>query len=420
MTRSSLLFASLLSVASLGLACGNSGSSAIDANTGTPIDAKAGTTDGGPVADAAPNPACTVVSGTDLELVEVVRGFESPLLLTAPIGDSRKFIIEQSGSIHILQNGQLLPTPFLDIQSIVRESGNEQGLLGLTFHPQYSSNGKFYVYYTAVSPQDDATIAEYTVSGNADVANPTGRVLLRIPEPRQNHNGGMLAFGADGYLHISVGDGGKQGDPDGNAQNLNTHLGKILRIDVDSATKPYGIPADNPYAAGGGLAEIWAHGLRNPWRFSFDSKTNDIYIGDVGQVNREEINVQPGATAGVDYGWNVVEGTECYQAQSCDRTGKVEPAVDYPHSQGRNSITGGFVYRGTCYPDIDGWYFYGDYSGEQIYKFEYAGGVATEQAELNLDPQNQISGLTAFGQDGFGELYVLSRNGRIFHIAVKQ
>ncbi|MBL4634602.1 MAG: PQQ-dependent sugar dehydrogenase [Kofleriaceae bacterium] len=402
--------------------CSDSGSSAIDARTTPAIDATAGTIDArdNNVPDAAPNPACTMVSGTDLELVEVVNGLSSPLLVTAPSGDPRLFIIEQDGLIRVVENGQLLATPFADLTGVVRASGNEQGLLGLAFHPQYSSNGKFYVYYTARSPANDVVIAEYTVSSDANVASTTGRILLTIDEPRSNHNGGMLAFGADGYLHAAVGDGGKQGDPDGNAQNLNIHLGKILRFDVDSQTQPYGIPADNPFASGGGLPEIWAYGLRNPWRFSFDSKNGDIYIGDVGQGRREEISVQPGANAGIDYGWNTVEGLICYNAQSCDMSGKVAPVVDYDHSQGRNSITGGFVYRGTCFPDIDGWYFYADYTSEQIYKFKYAGGVATEQAELFIDPQNQIGGLTSFGQDGFGELYVVSRNGRIFHIAATQ
>lgn len=418
-TSSALFFASALSLG-ISFGCGDSGSSAIDARTTPAIDATTGSIDArGPAVDAAPNPACTVVSGTDLELVEVVNGLQSPLLVTAPAGDPRMFIIEQDGFIRIVENGQLVTTPFADLTSVVRATGNEQGLLGLAFHPDYNSNGKFYVYYTARTPQNDAVIAEYTVSGDANIASTTGRILLTIDEPRSNHNGGMLAFGADGHLHAAVGDGGKQGDPDGNAQNLNTHLGKILRLDVDSKTLPYGIPADNPFAAGGGLPEIWAYGLRNPWRFSFDSQTNDIYIGDVGQGAREEISAQPGNAAGVDYGWNVVEGLSCYNAQSCDRTGKVDPVVDYDHSQGRNSITGGFVYRGSCFPDIAGWYFYGDYSGEQIYKFKLAGGVATEQAELFIDPNNQIGGLTSFGQDGFGELYVVSRNGRIFHIAAK-
>ncbi len=411
-TQFSLLASLALSIVPMG--CGSDGSSAIDAQVAPTIDAAI--PDAAPP-DAAINPRCEIKSGEDVALVEVATGLRSPLLVTAPQGDPRLFIIEQDGIIRIVEDGNVNATPFLDIRSIIASVGNEQGLLGLAFHPEYATNGKFYVYYTARSPADDVVVAEYTVSDDADLANATGRILLTIDEPRRNHNGGMIAFGPAGYLTIAVGDGGKQGDPDGNAQNLNIHLGKLLRIDVDSKTLPYGIPADNPFASGGGLPEIWAYGLRNPWRFSFDSQTGDIYIGDVGQGSREEINVQPGNAAGVNYGWKIMEGIECFNSPNCDRTGLTLPVTDYPHTQGRVSITGGYVYRGTCSPDIAGWYFFADFASQQIYTFEYD-GTAANLTELFLDPTNQIGGITSFGQDGFGELYVVSRNGRIFQIVV--
>ncbi len=373
--------------------------------------------------DAAPPTHCDPTDGTSLKLQEVATGLFEPLYLTAPMGDERLFIIEQPGVIRIVQDGVLLPTPFLDVESIVQSGGNEQGLLGMAFHPDYASNGRFFVNYTGRSPNGDTVIAEYTVSSDANVANATGVTLMTFDQPEGNHNGGMLAFGNDGYLYIGTGDGGGGGDQHGaigNGQNLNTLLGKVLRIDVDSA--PYTIPADNPFAGGGGMPEIWAYGLRNPWRFSFDKTNGDIYIADVGQNQIEEVNVQAGDAAGLNYGWRIMEASECFSPSSnCDQTGLVLPTHEYPHTQGRLSITGGYVYRGVCLPDIAGRYFFGDYLGEQIYTFEYQGGAATNLEDItsDIDPNSDIAGLTSFGTDGFGEIYVISRDGKIFKVVAR-
>jgi glucose/arabinose dehydrogenase len=412
------LFASLSAGALVLNSCGDDSPAVVtDAMPGAVIDAA-----DVPVIDAAIAQFCTPTSGTSLVLQEIVSGLTEPLFLDAPKGDERLFIVEQSGKIMVVKGGELLPTAFLDIEGSV-SGGNEQGLLGLAFHPDFATNGRFFVNYT--DNAGDTVVAEYTATGGADVANATGKILLTIDQPQSNHNGGMIAFGADGYLYIGSGDGGGGGDQHGaigNGQDLNTNLGKLLRIDIDSGD-PYAIPADNPYAGGGGSPEIWAYGLRNPWRYSFDSMTGEVYIADVGQGPNnnplEEVNVQAGATANVNYGWRIMEGTQCFLPSSgCDMGGKVLPVHTYPHDQGRASITGGYVYRGSCLPDIQGRYFFGDYAGTQIYSFEHAAGAITNLQDLTstLDPNGDINRLTSFGEDGFGELYVVSRNGRIFRI----
>lgn len=397
------------------------GSCGDDSSTPAKIDAQA------PMIDAAQAAYCVPTPGTDLQLTEIVSGLSAPLYLDAPEGDPRLFVVEQGGRIVVIKDGAILPTPFLDVRSIVNDNGNEQGLLGLAFHPDFAQNGRFFINYTAQSPSGDTIVAEYTAQSGADVANTTGKILMTIDQPESNHNGGMLAFGADGFLYIGTGDGGGGGDdepahgPIGNGQNLDTHLGKLLRIDVDTGD-PYGIPASNPYAITGGLPEIWAYGLRNPWRFSFDSETGDIYIGDVGQGALEEINVLGPTVAGANYGWRQMEGTECFNPSSgCDMSGKVIPVHEYSHTQNRQSITGGYVYRGQCLPDVTGWYFFGDYSGEQIYTFVHEAGAATNLQDLTptIDPTSEINGLTSFGEDGFGELYVISRNGSVYRIATR-
>lgn len=380
-----------------------------------------------PTIDASPPDAlvplhCDPVTGTNLALEEVVSGLSDPLFVDAPKNDERLFVVEQPGRIVIVKNDALLPAPFLDVRGIVRNLSDEQGLLGLAFHPNYATNGRFFINYTAASPSGATVVAEYTVSADADVANTTGKILLTIGQPESNHNGGMLAFGPDGYLYIGTGDGGGSGDQHGatgNGQDLNTHLGKLLRIDIDSGA-PYAIPSDNPYASGGGLAEIWAYGLRNPWRFSFDRMTGDLYIADVGQDKWGEVNVLPGTTAGANYGWRIVEGPECFNPVNCDKTGTVAPVHEYPHNTNPRSITGGYVYRGDCLPQIKGRYFFGDYVTEQVFSFEYQGGTATNVQELtsDIDPNSDIFKLTSFGEDGFGELYVVGRDGKVFRIVV--
>lgn len=364
---------------------------------------------------------CDAIAGTDITLQEIVRGLVDPLLLTAPADDERLFVVEQPGKIRIIEENTLVPTPFLDIQDIVRDNSNEQGLLGLTFHPNYASNGKFYVNYTASSPQGATVVAEYTVSADANVANTAGRILVSFAQPFSNHNGGMLAFGPDGYLYIGTGDGGSGDDPQNNGQNLDTLLGKLLRIDVNSGD-PYAIPADNPFVAGGGLPEIWAYGLRNPWRFSFDRLNGDIYIADVGQGTLEEVNVESKDAAGLNYGWKIAEGKQCRGGgNNCDMTGLTPPVHDYGRDDGQ-SITGGYVYRGECMPDVQGMYFFGDYVTERIWTFNYQGDGAianhTDRTAV-IDPNSDIDGLTSFGEDAFGELYVISRDGKVFKLIPK-
>ncbi len=411
----------LLTSLAAAVACGSvneGGTPPADADGETPIYDAMPTT-----YDAYVPTHCTPTSGTDLKLQEVATGLFEPLYLTAPSRDARLFIIEQPGLIRIVQDGVLLPAPFLDVEGIVQDAGNEQGLLGMAFHPDYATNGRFFINYTGRAPNGATVIAEYTVSSDANVANTTGITLMTINQPEGNHNGGMITFGNDGYLYIGTGDGGGGGDQHGligNGQNLNTLLGKILRIDVDSS--PYAIPADNPFSGASGMPEIWAYGLRNPWRFSFDTANGDIYIADVGQNAIEEVNVQAGDAAGLNYGWRIMEASDCFNpANNCDQTGLVLPTHEYPQTQGRRSITGGYVYRGVCLPDIAGRYFFGDYVGEQIYTFEYQGGAAINLEDLtsDIDPGSVIAGLTSFGTDGFGELYVVSRDGKIYKVVAR-
>src|SRR5215208_1247583 len=308
-----------------------------------------------------------------VRLVEVTSGLLQPLLITnAGDGSGRLFIIERAGRIRIIKNGTLLSTPFLDIHTIVNSTSGEQGLLALAFHPDYENNGQF---YTVHNNQDGSLVlSRFTRSqNNPDLANANSMIpLLTIPHPNNtNHNGGTLAFGPDGYLYWSTGDGGGGGDPANNAQNLNVLLGKILRLDVNSDT-PYGIPSDNPFFNQANVRkEIWAYGLRNPWRISFDRQTGDLFIGDVGQSVREEIDFQPAASnGGENYGWRVMEGSLCFNPSSnCDKSGKVLPVAEYDHTLGC-SVTGGHIYRGTRFPSLTGYYFYGDYCSGRLFSLK--------------------------------------------------
>ena len=341
-----------------------------------------------------------------LAVTEVVGGLTRPVHLTAPVGDTRLFVVEQPGRIRIVQDGQLLPTPFLDIDSIVRSTGNEQGLFSLAFHPQYAANGFFYVNFT--DENGDTRVARYTVTGNANVADPGSRkVILAIDQPFGNHNGGQIAFGPDGMLYVGMGDGGSGGDPQGHGQNLNTLLGALLRIDVDSGD-PYAVPGDNPFGD-----EIWGFGLRNPWRFSFDASSAMIYIGDVGQNTWEEVNVVPANSAARNYGWNVLEGNDCFGGGGCDPTGMTFPVIVYGTSSDGCSVIGGYVYRGAAIPDIIGHYFYSDWCGGWLRSFKYEGGAATELAEWDV---GDIGSVLSFGVDGNGELYILSQNGIVYRL----
>lgn len=338
--------------------------------------------------------------------VELVANLDTPVQLTAPAGDDRLFIATKGGTIRIVEDGVLLPTPFLDISAVVHQD-SEQGLLGLAFDPAYATNGRFFVSYTSSSGEN--VVASYTVSSaDPDRANPAAEdIRIRVPQPRSNHNGGHVVFGPDGYLYVGRGDGGGGGDPDGNGQATSTLLGKILRIDVSGASG-YTIPASNPFAGSGtARPEIWSYGLRNPWRFSFDRANGDLYIADVGQDEWEEVNVATAASGGgreLNFGWNVMEGLHCYEPSSnCDRTGLTLPVLEYGHAEGC-SISGGYVYRGSAIPDLRGTYLYGDLCGGWVRSFRHAGGEATERGDTGID----VGQVLAFGEDASGELYVLS------------
>lgn len=339
-----------------------------------------------------------------ISLETVVTGLNNPVYITHSRDESgRLFIVEQPGRIRILQNGKLLSPAFLDLSSKVL-FGGERGLLGLAFHPKFATNRRFFVNYTR-QPDGATIIAEYTVSStNSNLADTSERVLLTIPQPFVNHNGGMIEFGPDGYLYIGMGDGGSAGDPQNNGQNLMVLLGKMLRIDVDGET-PYAIPKDNPFFGALSIRnEIYAYGLRNPWRFSFDRETGELYAGDVGQNRIEEVDI---IKKGGNYGWRLMEGSSCYNpATNCDRTGLILPITEYDHTIGC-SITGGYVYRGKRFPDLQGVYFFGDYCQGTI--FSYRNGTTTKLLQSGL-------GITSFGEDQDGELYVIGQKGTIAHI----
>lgn len=343
-----------------------------------------------------------------IALTQVAGGFNNPVSIThAADGSGRLFIVEQSGTIRILNGSTINPDPFLDITGIVT-SGGEQGLLGLAFPPDFATRRTFYIHYTDQTGVGNTSIARFGLTADDDIADPaTGQVLLNIVQPSANHNGGQLAFGPDHLLYIGMGDGGGTGDPSGNAQNLTSLLGKILRIDVLSTTTPYAIPAGNPFAN-----EIWAYGLRNPWRFSFDRLTGDIYIADVGQSEVEEINYQAsGNGAGVNYGWNIMEGSQCYNSTTCSTGGLSLPVAEYYHTDGNCSVTGGYVYRGAI-TALQGMYIYGDFCSGRIWGLRRNGSVYTNT--LLADTALYIS---TFGEDEAGELYVADyATGNIYRI----
>ncbi len=363
---------------------------------------------------AAPGPGDPSVPA--LSLVQVAQGLDAPLYVTAPPGDTQRiFIVEQSGRIRILRNGTLLPTPFLDLSGRI-SSGGERGLLGLAFHPQYAANRRFVVYYT--NPSGDTRVSVFQASSNPDLADAASeQVILAVTQPFANHNGGMVVFGPDGKLYIGLGDGGSGGDPQGNGQNRNVLLGKILRLDVNGSGQA-SVPADNPFAGQSGRRpEIWSYGLRNPWRFSFDRTLGDLYIGDVGQSAREEIDVSTEAAQlgrGLNYGWNTMEGTACYSPSTgCVRTGLTLPVLDYDHGAGC-SVTGGYVYRGAAIPPLRGTYFYGDYCQGWVRSFRLSGtGVTLPTDWASLRPGGQI---TSFGEDAQGEIYIVIQSGKVLRI----
>ncbi len=347
---------------------------------------------------------------TSLAAQVVVSGLSAPVYLTAPAADSRLFIVEQAGRIRVVEDGQLLATPFLDITDRV-VSGGERGLLSMAFHPAYDSNGYFYVSYTGDGGA--SRIARYSVTASPNVADPaSAKLILTVSQPFSNHNGGLIVFGPDGMLYIGLGDGGSGGDPQGHGQNTSTLLGSLLRIDVDGGD-PYGVPAGNPFVGTAGADEIWAFGLRNPWRFSFDHPAGNLYVADVGQNQWEEVNVVAATAAGLNYGWNILEGSHCYATDPCDDNGLALPALEYGHSQGC-SITGGYVYRGAAVPEIQGHYFYSDYCRGFLRSFRFMGGSVTDERQWDV---GSLGNVLSFGEDGEGELYILSGNGNVYRLA---
>jgi glucose/arabinose dehydrogenase len=346
-------------------------------------------------------------SGT-IRLEQVDGRFKNPVYLASPPGDSRLFIVEQAGRIRIVKNGEALPQPFLDIADRVK-SGGEQGLLSVAFHPDYRTNGFFYVNFTDRS--GNTRVERFKVSANPDVADAaSSKLVIGIDQPYANHNGGLVMFGPDGMLYIGMGDGGSGGDPHGNGQNRNALLGKILRLDVSS--EPYGIPVGNPRT--GGRAEIWAAGMRNPWRFAFDRQSGMLYVADVGQNEIEEIDVESATEPGLNYGWNIMEGDHCYRSSSCDREGLVMPKVTYNHSGGACSVTGGFVYRGRRIPSLVGNYFYSDYCAGWLKSFRMVNGAVTDRREWKTS--ETLGHVVSFGEDAYGELYILTEGGKVLKI----
>jgi len=362
------------------------------------------------------DPAVITPPNVDLALQSVVSaGLSSPVHLASPPNDSRLFIVEQPGRIRVVQNGQLLATPFLDITARVLDGG-EQGLLSVAFHPRYATNRHFYVYYT--DNNGDILIERYTAtSASSNTADPaSSRPIIGIPHPgNSNHNGGQLAFGPDGFLYIGTGDGGSGNDPPNNAQNRNVLLGKILRLDVNPASQAaYSIPQTNPFVDQPGMrGELWAYGLRNPWRFSFDRGSSTIFIGDVGQNSREEIDAVALTPSGRNFGWRIMEGSQCRGLLPCNQSGLTLPVHEYPTSDGNCAVTGGFVYRGTAIPQMAGVYFFSDYCKGELRSFRLVNGAATEVRVWRVSTGATI---TSFGEDASGELYLISHGGAVSKI----
>lgn len=357
----------------------------------------------------------TTPTSTALTLQPISSNLRAPVFLTAPRGDvNRLFVVEQGGTIKVLDRttGSQLSI-FLTLTGIT--SGGERGLLGLTFDPNYSANGRFYVHYTDANGA--ITISRFLVSASdANVADSTSQVILvSIPHPTfTNHNGGMLAFGPDGCLYAGVGDGGGSGDPNNNAQSLASSLGKMLRIDPATPGAACTSGGVNPFVLTGGNQLIWSYGLRNPWRFAFDG--DNLYIADVGQATREEINVSSGPNAGrgLNYGWRLMEGSACFDpATNCNSGGLTLPVIEYSHDNGACSVIGGFVYRGPAAPAIQGTYFYADFCAGFVRSFRFSNGSPLEHTDW---PLLAAPSITSFGQDGLNELYILTQGGTVSRI----
>ena len=389
----------LLALSTVLLECGSSSSSPAPAAPAPPA--------------APPAPSGPLV----LTLTPVLSGLNSPVdLQNAADGTGRLFVVEQQGQIRIVSNNSLVPTPFLDITSLV-DFGGEKGLLGLAFHPAYTQNRRFFVNYDRVaSGQMQTVIAEFqTLASNPNQADPNSqRILFTVNQPFPNHKGGQLAFGPDGFLYIGLGDGGSAGDPLGNAQNRQVLLGKMLRIDVDH-TSPglqYAIPSDNPFLNGVDRGEVWAYGLRNPWRFSFDVSSGRLFAADVGQDKFEEIDI---LQKGGNFGWNIMEGLHCFKPSSgCNMTGLILPITEYDHSQG-DAVIGGYVYRGAAIPRLSGTYLFSDFESGTIWGLTENSSGQWTRSQLIAGGRN----ISSFGRDEAGELYVLDYSGSLLRITAQ-
>lgn len=357
------------------------------------------------------------LQGLRLELVH--EGIRQPVGVTAPVGDDRLFIMQRAGVIRILDaDRQLVATPFLDITDNILAGGIEQGLLGLAFHPEFSSNGRFFIYRTV--PGGARRLSEFRVTaGDNNVASSSSeKIIFEFPQPANStdirHYGGHLAFDPDGYLWVSSGDGA---DSRAQGQDPSTPYGTIMRIDVDNGD-PYSVPSDNPFASGGGMAEVWGYGLRNPWRYSFDPVDRLVYIADVGHNTREEINVVPlDDGGGYNFGWSDMEGDRCFHLSGCDPDDYTNPALVYLHEGAGGSVTGGIVYRGSEIPEIQGVYFYADWVHGWIHSFRYVDGEVTDEQDWTVAFEgSRDRGVTSFGLDGQGELYLLTWNGNVYKV----
>jgi glucose/arabinose dehydrogenase len=377
----------------------------------------------------------TQANAPSIKLVLVTKGLDSPVAMDFPKDNSgRLFICEQTGKIKIVSAGKIKDKTFLDVSkklARINKVYSEKGLLGIAFHPSYKTNGRFFIYYSAPTTNKEfdhkSILAEYKVSADADVADAASeKIIMEIDQPQANHNGGQLTFGPDGFLYIGLGDGGGAGDEHGekgNGQNLETLLGKILRIDINSKS-PYAIPADNPFrSTPKAKPEIWAYGLRNPWRFSFDSKTGKLFCGDVGQEKWEEIDI---IEKGKNYGWRIMEGNHCYKpAASCNETGIEKPIAEYGHSEGI-SITGGYVYHGKDIPQMEGNYIFGDWKGNLFFLEPSGKEWKLKQLLIDGKKNNDVgANVNSFGVDEKGEIYLLTQKvmgtvldaGRLYRVA---
>jgi glucose/arabinose dehydrogenase len=351
--------------------------------------------------------------GSDTPALQpIVSGLKFPTGIVSPPGDPRLFVLLKAGPIRIIKDGALLPTPFLELTAKVSSSAGEQGLLGLAFAPDYATSGRFFVHYN--DHFNVNRVSAFRVSANPDQGDPSSEAqVLAFPQPGVAHNGGQLSFGPDGMLYVGLGDGD---DADqGRGQSLADPFANIMRIDV--STQPYTVPADNPFVStADARPEIWSYGFRNPWRFSFDRATGDLYIGDVGESKWEEVNyasASSGAGKGVNFGWDEMEGLHCFKLRDCNQTGFTLPVLEYSHDEGC-AVVSGYVYRGPAMPSLQGTYFYADYCAGWVRSFRIQGGVATEQKDWpELKPGGQI---TSFGEDSAGELYIVTQQGGVYKI----